>query len=130
VTTRVVVDASALAALAFGEPAGDDVARQLEGATVSAPTLLKFELASVARKKMRRHPEVAQQVLAALADTLGAGGINWRDVDVADAVLIAHTTGLSAYDASYIWLAGSLGADLVTLDTRLAKAAAGMADQT
>jgi predicted nucleic acid-binding protein len=28
----------------------------------------------------------------------------------------------NSYDASYVWLAASLGADLVTLDTRLARA--------
>ncbi len=44
------------------------------------------------------------------------------DVDHADAVLIARATGLTAYDASYLWLAGHLGAELVTLDARLAAA--------
>ena len=39
-----------------------------------------------------------------------------------DVVLTARATGLSAYDASYLWLAGFLGADLVTLDARLARA--------
>jgi len=29
---------------------------------------------------------------------------------------LAATTGLTAYDASYLWLAGQLGAELVTLD--------------
>jgi predicted nucleic acid-binding protein len=32
----------------------------------------------------------------------------------------ARLTGLTAYDASYLWLAGWLEADLVTLDRRLA----------
>ena len=54
--TRVVVDASALAAIAFNEPGADEVARRLEGASVSAPLLLKFELANVAWKKIRRQP--------------------------------------------------------------------------
>ena len=39
-----------------------------------------------------------------------------------DVVLLATATGTTAYDASYLWLAASLGADLVTLDDRLAKA--------
>ena len=49
-------------------------------------------------------------------------GLIWRDVDARDVVLLAHVTGLTAYNASYLWLAASLGADLVTLDDRLAKA--------
>jgi predicted nucleic acid-binding protein len=52
--TRVVVDASAYAAIVFGEPEAAPVAQVLDGATVFAPPLLKFELASAALKKMRR----------------------------------------------------------------------------
>ena len=37
---------------------------------------------------------------------------------------LAATTGLTAYDASYLWLARQLGAELVTLDKQLAKAEA------
>ena len=49
-------------------------------------------------------------------------GLIWLDVDAGDVVLLAHATGTTAYDASYLWLAASLGADLVTLDNRLARA--------
>jgi len=37
---------------------------------------------------------------------------------------LAALTGLTAYDASYLWLKRQLCADLVTLDRRLARAAA------
>ncbi len=37
---------------------------------------------------------------------------------------LATETGLTAYDASYLWLARQLGAELVTLDQQLARAAA------
>ena len=36
--------------------------------------------------------------------------------------LLAKATGMTGYDASYLWLAGILGADLVTLDKKLAAA--------
>jgi hypothetical protein len=49
-------------------------------------------------------------------------GIEWHDVDHPGVVLIAQETGLSTYDATYVWLAGWLGADLVTLDKRLSNA--------
>ena len=62
---------------------------------------------------------------AALAIALDArSGIVWREVDAGDVALVAYATDLTAYDASYLWLAGSLGADLVTLDTKLAGATA------
>ena len=88
-----------------------------------APALLKFEMASAAWKKVRRQPDCARPILAALVTALDPRrGITWMEVDQADAVLVSLATGLSVYDASYLWLAGILGADLVTLDTRLAKA--------
>lgn len=120
---RLVVDASAFASLVFQEPAGDAVRDRLEGATVYAPWLLRFELANTAWKKIRRHPADASKIIAALAIALDdRSGLIWRDVDPADTVLLAQATGMTAYDASYLWLAASLGADLVTLDDRLAKA--------
>ena len=121
--TRVVVDASALVALAFNEPKSEEVARRLEGAAVYAPALLKFEMANAAWKKVRRQPDAARVILGALAQALDPRvGITWMEVDHTDAVLVSLATGLSAYDASYLWLAGILGADLVTLDARLADA--------
>ena len=120
---RVVADASALAALIFDEPEADVVEPQLQGAQVFAPTILQFELANVAWKKIRRRPHEGVTVLSQLRSAIGDGSlIKWADVNMTDVVLIAQSTGLTPYDASYLWLAGSLGADLVTLDKRLAAA--------
>jgi predicted nucleic acid-binding protein len=121
--TRIVVDASALAALVFQEPEGDAVRQRLDGTAVFAPELLRFELANTAWKKIRRQPADAAKVLTALSLVLDdKSSLIWQDVDARDVVLLAHATGTTAYDASYLWLAASLGADLVTLDTRLARA--------
>ena len=43
-------------------------------------------------------------------------------VDQHEVVALAETTGLSAYDAAYLWLTRRLGAGLVTLDRKLAAA--------
>jgi predicted nucleic acid-binding protein len=43
-------------------------------------------------------------------------------VDYDGVLALAATTGLTAYDASYLWLAERLGATLITLDRQLAKA--------
>jgi len=45
------------------------------------------------------------------------------DVHVVEVIDLALTTRLTTYDASYLWLARQLDADLVTLDTRLGRAA-------
>ena len=46
-----VVDASVLAAVAFGEPRTDEAAALLLGADLYAPDLLPYEMASIALKK-------------------------------------------------------------------------------
>jgi predicted nucleic acid-binding protein len=121
--TRLVVDTSALAALVFQEPEGDAMRRRLDGAEVFAPELLRYELANTAWKKVKRQPADAAKILTALSLALDdKSGLIWQDVDARDVVLLAHATGTTAYDASYLWLAASLGADLVTLDDRLARA--------
>ena len=121
--TPVVVDASVLAAVCFVEPDADIWALRLDGAALYAPRLLRYELQSVARKKCTARPEQARQVIEALALTLDERlGITWIDPDPVDVVLLARATGLTTYDASYLCLAGMLGADLVTRDAALAAA--------
>ena len=121
---RVVADASALAAGVFDEPGSEALDAHLEHAQIFAPAILQFELANVALKKMRKNPAAGVAILSALRAAMDDGGIQWTDVNLVDVVLVAEATGLTPYDASYLWLAGSLGADLVTLDKRLAAAGA------
>jgi predicted nucleic acid-binding protein len=45
-------------------------------------------------------------------------------VDLDATLDLAGRTGLTAYDASYLWLARRLNAELVTLDRQLERAAA------
>ncbi len=44
-------------------------------------------------------------------------------VNHAATVELAEAAGLTAYDASYLWLSRALDAELVTLDQKLAAAA-------
>ncbi|RMF17463.1 MAG: PIN domain-containing protein [Candidatus Dadabacteria bacterium] len=122
VTSRlVVVDTSAIAALLFNEPQASEVAARLTQRVLSAPTLLAYELANVALVKMRRHPDRAD-VFRRSYDLVGALRIRFVEADAAAVLDIANETGLTAYDAAYLWLARLTGADLVTLDRRLAAA--------
>jgi predicted nucleic acid-binding protein len=118
-----VVDASALGALIFAEPEGPEMVARLMGATLTAPALLPFEMASICIRKAQRHPEQRDMLLAAL-DVFRRMEIPAVGVDVRDVVRLAEDTGLTAYDASYLWLARLLNAELVTLDPDLAEAAA------
>jgi len=116
-----VLDASALAALAFAEPSAEDVVAALGESRIAAPALVWFEVANVCATKMRAHPDrrPALRDAFALATTLP---IDIVEVDPVAVVGLADETGLTAYDASYLWLARQLGARLVTLDRKLARA--------
>jgi predicted nucleic acid-binding protein len=116
-----VVDASALAAMLFGEPEADAIASRLADARLVAPALLGFELANVCLIKSRRHPE-QRSALAAAFRLRTHLAVEEIAVDHEAALELAVTTGLTVYDASYLWLARQLGAELVTLDQQLARA--------
>ena len=118
-----VVDASALGALLFGEPDGAAVAERLRGGRMIAPALLPFEVANVCLKKMRRHPDQRDALMAAfgMLDRMEVGLV---EVDHGGALVLAERSGLTAYDASYLWLARRMSIDLVTLDRQLEAALA------
>jgi predicted nucleic acid-binding protein len=117
-----VVDASAMAALLFGEPEAEMVAGRLGEARLVSPSLLAFELANVCLTKCRQHPEQRKALMLAfrLRDRLRVEEVA---VDHEGTLDLAVLTGLTAYDASYLWLAQQLQATLVTLDQKLATAA-------
>jgi predicted nucleic acid-binding protein len=121
----VVIDASAAAALVFGEPAAEQVRRQLVGHALFAPRLLEYELANVAWKKLRRAPGAGVAILAALAEGSRLK-VTHADPDMTEVLPMAVATGLTPYDASYLWLARQRGLPLVTLDAQLARAAAAL----
>lgn len=117
-----VVDASALAAALFGEPAGEKITRALGRGQVFAPTLLRYEIGSVCLKKIRRHPRRREDLLAGL-ELLPRLDIQEIEVPTVEATMLAERAELTVYDAAYLWLAREIGAELVTLDARLETAA-------
>jgi len=118
-----VVDASALAAIMFDEPEGEVVAVRLEDARLIAPVLLGFEIANVCLTKLRRDPEARAAILEAFV-LQGGLTIESAHVDHAGVLILAEQTRLTGYDASYLWLAQRLNAELITLDRPLRRAAA------
>lgn len=118
-TPGKVIDASALAAVLFDEPEGERISTLIGGEAMIAPSLLPFEITNVCLNKLRRHPERRNELFEAY-DMMFRIRLAYFDVDHGESLRLAETTGLTAYDASYLWLARELGADLVTLDRRLA----------
>lgn len=120
-TVLKVVDASAVAALLFGEPEAEAIADTLQGTRLAAPALLPFEIANVCLVKIRRAPALQTLLLEALS-LLESLSVELAAVDPLAVVETAQAAGLTAYDDAYLWLARRLGADLVTLDRKLASA--------
>lgn len=65
----------------------------------------------------------AQRKLLGSTYLLGRLDVRLLDVDPVDTARLALATGLTAYDAACLGLARALGAELVTLDAALARAA-------
>lgn len=117
-----VLDASALGALIFNEPDAESIADRLADATIIAPTLIWFELASACLKKIIKYSAEVDKIMSAFQ--LGTKmRITTVDVDHAAVVNLAQKTRLTTYDASYLWLAQETGGRLITIDKRLADAA-------
>jgi predicted nucleic acid-binding protein len=115
-----VVDASVIAALAFEESRADEAEHLLGDASLFAPDIFPYELASVALKKTRSAPsrrfEIAMRLRAALS-------IRVELVPVAPLELLklALETKLTIYDAAYLKVARRLKCQLVTFDAKLAR---------
>jgi len=114
-----VVDASSVSALLFGEPMAARVAEALRGYRLAAPVLLDYEISSVCLKKIHLPPQHREALLSAYR-LLPRLSVDRYGVDTEATMLLAEETGISVYDASYLWLSRSLRAELVTLDRRLA----------
>lgn len=117
-----VVDASALAAMAFNETPGAGIRRRLEGHKLIAPTLLPYELTSVCLKKCMTRPAIRQALIEALERVLLLP-VELLRPDHSAVFQLAEKHKLSGYDASYLWLSLTSNATLVTLDIKLLKVA-------
>lgn len=116
-----IVDASAVGAMLFGEPQGQRITARLRESRLMAPALLSFEVASICVKKFKRYPGQRHALLESL-QLFRRLAIEQLEVDISGVVRLAEMTKLTAYDASYLWLAQKLGAELVTLDRALSDA--------
>lgn len=116
----LVVDASAISAIVFGEAEGATIAAHIDGESLVAPSLFDYEMVNIGWKKMRRHPDKHATLIAAMS-RVPSLPILKVEVPVGELFALATETGLTAYDASYLWLALSRDLELVTLDNHLAR---------
>lgn len=118
----LVVDASALGALIFGEPHAEKIADEIQDGRMVAPALLWFELASICLKKAKAHSSQRRQIIEAFGWARHLA-IQIVDVDYSAIVATAIKTHITTYDAANLWLARHLRAELVTLDQKMQRLA-------
>ena len=85
-----------------------------------APTVLPYEIASVAQKKTRRGE--ADLALFGI-ELFSAMDVGLHRVNIEEVCALANHYRLTSYDASYLWLAKHLDAPLFTFDRALQRAA-------
>jgi predicted nucleic acid-binding protein len=118
----LVSDASALAALLLDAgPAGAWVSDRLRGASLAAPSLVRWETANIIRRHELGDLISSDQAAQAHMDLLDL------EIELWPYELLAtrcwdHRHNLSIYDAGYVALAELVCGTLVTLDRRIARA--------
>lgn len=120
----IVPDVSALVALLLAAPEGAAVKRHLLANRhgLHVPHLVDLEVAQVVRRFAGRGEISDHRGLLALESLADIQFQRHRHIDLLPRVW-ALRHNISAYDAVYVALAEVLGAELLTLDQRLASAA-------
>ena len=116
----VVVDCSALVGILFEEPWQTLASEKIRGRFLNAPFLLEIEFTCVAIKKHKQGYGALVDKALARFKTLN---VTFHQMELAEVLSLALQYKLSAYDASYLWLAAELKAPLATFDEKLAQAA-------
>lgn len=114
----MVIDASSLAAVVFEEPDGMSVLDYCRGSRLLASSLVDYEMANIGLMKKCRHPDLAEK-LSMQFDAYQRLDIKRCAVDIGAVLALAEKTRLTAYDASYLWLAMKYACPLSTLDKAL-----------
>jgi predicted nucleic acid-binding protein len=118
-----VVDASAVAAMLFGEPDGPWVHARLSGQLLFVPRIFHFELGNTCRMKSRRHPDKAEELLTAWLYWNIQPPVTGMAIDLTTTMELARHHNLTFCDASYLWLAQNHASVLISLDAQLVRAA-------
>lgn len=125
--TALVIDASVAIAICVEEPLAAIANRMIRERRIArgrlmVPAFFWLEVVNVLTKRYRLPPA---RVLEAIA-TLESTSLEMVELDRSQLLLtldVMARSGLPAYDAAYLALAESAGAELLTFDRRLAAAA-------
>jgi predicted nucleic acid-binding protein len=121
-----IVDASAVGAVLLVEPEADWVNAQTDGEDLYASPVLPFEVGNIFWKRLRSPAADIEVLMAIWSAWTEALPLRLMLSDAPSVLRLAHRTGLTFYDASYLQLALDLDGDLISLDKRLLRIAQGV----
>jgi predicted nucleic acid-binding protein len=118
VQMKLIVDTSALLAVALNKPQRPSMITASRGCDLVASEVLPFEVGNALVAMVRRRRLKSDEVLAAW-DIFGKFPISFSAIDIRAALKMALRHGIYAYDAYVIQCAVEQRAELLTLDERL-----------
>ena len=114
-----VVDATAVSAVLFAEPAADYIVEQLEHAVVVAPSVLESHLCEICMQKLHDTKEhdygIGNQYLEALSQ-LQVMDLHYIKQDPSEIVRFAAERNITVNEAYYQRLVFAFDAELVSLN--------------
>jgi predicted nucleic acid-binding protein len=114
----VVIDASALIAVAANEAQKNDLIRLTTGVDLIAPASVHFEIGNAISAMLKRRRITIEQA-AQLLEQYQLIPLRFVDVELGESILIAQRYNIYAYDAYLIRCAEKYRCPLLTLDEGL-----------
>jgi predicted nucleic acid-binding protein len=118
----VIIDASAIIAVLINEPIKGRLVALTDQASLLAPHSVHWEIGNAFSAMLKRERIDLEQAIEALR-IYGHIPLRFVDVELDEALRIAHTHRIYAYDAYLIRCAEKYGAPLLSLDRGLIAAA-------
>jgi len=118
----IVIDASAILAVIIGEPERDRIVERTKGHNLVGPGSIPWEIGNVFSSMFKQHRIDIEQAHQGLS-IFQSIAIRYLEVDLKNALSIAHSENMYAYDAYFLDCATRYAAPLLTLDRPLKKTA-------
>ena len=118
----IVIDVSAILAVIVGEPERDPIVGMTAGHNLVGPGSIPWEIGNAFSSMLKQHRVSIDEAMRGLS-IFQSVAIRYLTVDLENALSIAHSTKLYAYDAYFLDCATRYAAPLLTLDRPLRRAA-------
>ncbi len=119
---RVIVDTSVLLAVVLNEPEKSGLVAMTKGIRLAAPAVMPYEIGNALSALVKRHRLTGKQALEAWHLTQ-AIAVELLDIPVADALSLAISNNIYAYDAYFLHTAHAYQCPILTLDRNMSRLA-------